>query len=327
MEEVKTKVCSRCKRELPLTEFSKDKNKKDKLHSTCKQCERQSLIDKHPEKNHIKNSSSDPNIRICKECKTEKSITEFECYKSGDRIKRRLICNECSKEIKNKETKVCVVCGIEKSKSSFNKDPKTPDGLDSRCKECVVEYKKEYYKENKEFVLGQVKKYRCENKDIVKERKQKYNRKNRKYILQWHREYHQRNIKYFNDYSRNYYWENQEECKKRIGKYYKTPAGKATRARSLHKRRRYGNLVENTLTDEQWNIILYDQQHNICSDCENEFDETRIPTKDHILPLSNPWRKGLTFGNTQALCKSCNSSKNNKIYLGRAINEILVNDI
>ena len=34
------KICNICKKELPLEEFVKDKNKKDGLHSRCKECTR-----------------------------------------------------------------------------------------------------------------------------------------------------------------------------------------------------------------------------------------------------------------------------------------------
>lgn len=33
-----TKVCSKCKRELPISEFNKDKSMKDGLHSQCRNC-------------------------------------------------------------------------------------------------------------------------------------------------------------------------------------------------------------------------------------------------------------------------------------------------
>ena len=38
MEEIKTKVCSKCKRELPITEFHRNKATKDGLQSHCKEC-------------------------------------------------------------------------------------------------------------------------------------------------------------------------------------------------------------------------------------------------------------------------------------------------
>ena len=38
MEEIKTKVCSKCGRELPLSEFYKKLDSKDGLQSRCKEC-------------------------------------------------------------------------------------------------------------------------------------------------------------------------------------------------------------------------------------------------------------------------------------------------
>ena len=38
--EVKTKRCSKCGRILPITEFSKNKSRKDGLNHYCKQCDR-----------------------------------------------------------------------------------------------------------------------------------------------------------------------------------------------------------------------------------------------------------------------------------------------
>lgn len=38
MEEMKTKVCAKCKRELPVTEFHRNKATKDGLQSHCKEC-------------------------------------------------------------------------------------------------------------------------------------------------------------------------------------------------------------------------------------------------------------------------------------------------
>ena len=33
-----TKVCSRCKRELPISEFNKNKRNKDGIDNKCRQC-------------------------------------------------------------------------------------------------------------------------------------------------------------------------------------------------------------------------------------------------------------------------------------------------
>jgi len=38
---MKTKICSKCKLELPVSEFYKNKTGTDGLHSACKQCEKE----------------------------------------------------------------------------------------------------------------------------------------------------------------------------------------------------------------------------------------------------------------------------------------------
>lgn len=68
-----------------------------------------------------------------------------------------------------------------------------------------------------------------------------------------------------------------------------------------------------TLTREQWNLILKNQDYR-CAVCNEPFTFEKPPVRDHIIPLVEYGR--LTMGNTQALCKSCNSIKINKIYMG-----------
>jgi hypothetical protein len=58
MEEIKTKVCSKCHDEKPLTEFSKNKNKKDGLREACKKC----LGEMGKERRRIKNEEKWKNL-------------------------------------------------------------------------------------------------------------------------------------------------------------------------------------------------------------------------------------------------------------------------
>jgi 5-methylcytosine-specific restriction endonuclease McrA len=64
-----------------------------------------------------------------------------------------------------------------------------------------------------------------------------------------------------------------------------------------------------------------------CALCGKQFTDDMLPTKDHMIPLFNIWCHGLTFGNVQALCNSCNSSKGEKFSFAKGMNEILVNNI
>jgi hypothetical protein len=83
---------------------------------------------------------------------------------------------------------------------------------------------------------------------------------------------------------------------------------------------RIHNKPVRTITNRQWLKILK-MQNNRCNGCGIEFASNFKPVKDHILPYSKGW--DLTYGNTQALCKSYNSRKSNKIDISNAINNLI----
>lgn len=47
-------------------------------------------------------------------------------------------------------TKVCRACCNEKSLDEFTKDKSQKSGLNSKCKDCMREYNRAYYAENKQ---------------------------------------------------------------------------------------------------------------------------------------------------------------------------------
>ena len=49
--------------------------------------------------------------------------------------------------------KLCLICKLELDEANFNVDPTRKDGRHPWCKECVREYKKEYYLKNRERLL------------------------------------------------------------------------------------------------------------------------------------------------------------------------------
>jgi len=107
----------------------------------------------------------------------------------------------------------------------------------------------------------------------------------------------------------------------RMRKFNSTPKGKANTARQHHARKSRVKNTECTLTAKQWNKII-EMQNNCCNDCGREFSEDLPSTRDHIIPVSKGG--GLTFGNVQALCLSCNARKRDKIDFGTAMSKIFV---
>lgn len=241
--------------------------------------------------------------------------------------------------------KQCSKCKEWKQLEEFHISKKKKDGLSSWCKGCYKDYRiknknellkkgREYYLENKTAVLDRCKKYRENNKEKERVRHKKYRDENKESISKTSKIYYIRN----KDVIKQKYIEKFPKIKERKAKYQRTqrgkevyyksrkkylstPKGKEKAARDAHKRRARSKNLECTLTDKQWNIIIYEQQHNLCAECEKEFNEKRKPTKDHIIPLSL-WGP-LTFGNVRALCKSCNTSKLNRVYFMRAIYTLL----
>jgi 5-methylcytosine-specific restriction endonuclease McrA len=88
--------------------------------------------------------------------------------------------------------------------------------------------------------------------------------------------------------------------------YRRSPELRAKRKAAAAKRRHRKKNLPCTLTGAQWKLIL-DLQGNRCAMCKIRFDMWTPPTKDHVKPMV--MRGGLTIDNVQALCKSCNCSK------------------
>lgn len=42
-------------------------------------------------------------------------------------------------------TKTCIKCGVEKPVTAFNKNKQNKDGLNGKCKDCMKEYRANYY--------------------------------------------------------------------------------------------------------------------------------------------------------------------------------------
>ena len=245
--------------------------------------------------------------------------------------------------------KTCSHCKIEKDIFEFGKNKTQKDGLQNMCKSCYKIYRethrekikeikrKEYqnnrdkirarskqrYENKKEEISIKSKIYRETHREEIKENSRKYREKNKDILKENKKIYYQNNkddliIKY-EIYRESHKTERKEYNKK----YYKTPDGKASKARDKHKRRSKGKNFKNDLTSEHWEEIIQ-MQNNLCAICRKPFTEDDSPTRDHIIPLSSLWCAGLTKGNVQATHAICNSRKREKIDLGNGIDNLLI---
>ena len=114
-----TKVCTKCHREIDVTEFYKDKNKKDGLSCYCKDCQKQyrkDNIDKILERERIyEKTRRRPTVRPA----------EYFMDRSSENLK------------------YCVRCRVFKDFNNFNKDKNGRYGLGSWCRQCQSEYDKQ----------------------------------------------------------------------------------------------------------------------------------------------------------------------------------------
>lgn len=81
------------------------------------------------------------------------------------------------------------------------------------------------------------------------------------------------------------------------------------RARRVHDavlRRHRAKGLTCSLTKEEWTAVVAFQD-GVCAKCGRLFSGKLPPTKDHIVPVS--FGGGLCLENVQALCRKCNSSK------------------
>jgi hypothetical protein len=193
------------------------------------------------------------------------------------------------------ETKRCSKCGIEKELSEYHKRSSVGNGHRAECKECSAALCREYHQSHQKEQAKAGRKYRQSHKIEEVERHRKYRLSHKIEIT---------------ENSCKYYQSHKTKEAERSRKYGLTEKGKLSRKRRNHNRRARMKNTKATLTIEEWNKILTIQK-NKCNICGKRFITKRLPTMDHIMPLSHGGN--LSFGNVQALCQSCNSRKCNKL--------------
>jgi len=85
------------------------------------------------------------------------------------------------------ETKICLVCKVEKSTSLFHKAKKEKDGLQYSCIECCKAYHAKRYIEQKDKIRLQTRKYRKENKERLEKAQNLWKAKNPEKVRQYQR--------------------------------------------------------------------------------------------------------------------------------------------
>jgi 5-methylcytosine-specific restriction endonuclease McrA len=174
--------------------------------------------------------------------------------------------------------------------------------------ELIVSHR-EYYKSHKEEIA----KYCYDHKEQMSERGKKNYLKHKVGIAVRKREYAHAHKEQISEWGKNYYLVHTEEIAKRRKQYRQSERGRLLiRCNNQRRRaRKVEAMMEGKdITPEEFQRIVNNQKHR-CNMCGKKLCKSRPATIDHIVPLS---KRGKHISlNIQALCGSCNSSKNAKI--------------
>ena len=241
-------------------------------------------------------------IKVCSKCGEEKDIDEF--------YKGRATCKACRQEY-NKKYYAENCEKLKENQRQWNENNRDKiKAYNQKYTELHREHlnnqSKKYYEDHRESQLLNRRKHYAENREKISEISKVMYEENREKIIEERRKYRREHPEKIKASARRSYYKNIE----RIRAWKRTEAGILANARHHHTRRARLLKTPCTLTLIQWEKIL-ETQGNKCAICGKRFCKSRPPTKDHIVPLSKGG--GLTFENVQALCVSCNASKQNKL--------------
>lgn len=171
--------------------------------------------------------------------------------------------------------RVCKDCKVNKPFSEYHKNKNRKDGITVICKPCAI---------------ARSRKWQQANKDKVN---------------QWHRKNYANNLEASRKKRRErvnrWYVRNAESQKLRARQYRKLHP-EVKRASEQRRRIRKTGNGEFLILSKELNKLL----SSSCANCGSK----EAITLDHIIPISRGGRHSI--GNIQPLCRSCNSSKNNK---------------
>lgn len=171
--------------------------------------------------------------------------------------------------------KICKGCKVNKPLSDYHKNKNRKDGVTIICKPCAIAKTGQWQKENKDRVNATYRKNYAKNLENSRA-------KRRARFKQW-------------------YSCNAEFQRQRTRQYAKAhPESK----RISEQKRRIRKL-----NNGEYLILPKEISRLLSSNCNN-CGSSKSVTLDHIIPISRGGSHSI--GNLQSLCKSCNSSKNNK---------------
>jgi len=274
-----TKICSKCKQELPLSAFGADRRSKRGVASACLSCCYDALVAYR----------SSPRYR-----------DRFNRWK----IEEAHRCDQVARGVKT-----CTKCHLELPLSSFRYKKGCRYSKSPECKKCesirdaakdknVVRVSRKLLRVTYSMWLTEWVK-----SDWHKAWLEKYYRCDKfKQRLQKHINSGNNNKKKAKEYQKT------DKFKQIVKKYLQSAKGIAKRARGNNKRRMREKGAVSTLTAEEWEDIKRTFK-NKCVYC----GEQKKLEMDHIIPLSKGGNH--TKGNVVPACRNCNAKKGDRTVL------------
>ena len=181
-------------------------------------------------------------------------------------------------------SKTCTKCGETKSLDDFHRDKAGAGGRRPDCKECVREYARRYYEENRDKRLEYKRRYREENRDKVREYARRYREESRDKVR---------------EYARRYYEENRDKARKSQRRYYEE-----NRDKELESQRRY--YEENRDILNQGSKMRYAQNARTSTLLSDRKGNPYSPEEDALILCDNGmtiYQKAIDLGRTYASVK------------------------
>lgn len=304
-----TKVCKKCGIEKQTSDFPKASATIDGISIYCKTCH-VSRGKQYAQSTALKNdvAALDPyaidRAKKCPKCSEEKNVSEF-ARKKANKDGLSTWCRQCASIASKKlidyrrevnatgtaipESKICKVCGIDKSSSEFHKNRCFKDGLHHTCSECQNSINRVDYANNTDEIRRKASEYRSRNPEIAK----KWALNNADYLREWGKKYRENNKPAVKERTRKWRLANKDRC--RIHDHNRRAKKKGN-----------GGRLSIGLKGK-----LFELQRGHCAICKIKLStNTKYRHMDHVISLdaggpNEDW-------NMQLLCQPCNLKKNNK---------------
>lgn len=302
-----TKVCTRCQVEKPATleYFGARKRAVDGFHIWCRPCEK-SYQDEYRAANRERLAEKERQ-RVAANAEAIAAYKRQWAEANADRLKQQ-----------------------RRERYEANRDEILAEQAKYRAEnpEKVKASKRAEYERNREKYLKRTKEYREANPEKVRDsqrrthklykvkrsaQKKLYKARNVEQVREWSRNYKKRNADKVRAAARLYNEKNRDKLAERRKERQLQDVSKYRQTARVHAQRRLARKrsLPDTLTPEQWQNCL-DYFNGCCAVCGDPASLFNVIQADHFIPLTSPDCIGTVKENIIPLCRTCNTSKNNR---------------